>query len=109
MSRSFAIVDFKPFCFTPLYLLYIDGRKFLHATSCSVAYYFAGRCPAACVRSIVGELDEELDANLDLSKLRAHPLKPVDEHRKERVWRERVGTGEAFSILWGHYERIPSV
>lgn len=28
-------------------------------------------------RSIVGELDEELDANLDLSKLRAHPLKPV--------------------------------
>ncbi|XP_028094514.1 uncharacterized protein LOC114294600 [Camellia sinensis] len=27
--------------------------------------------------SIVGELDEELDANLDLSKLRAHPLKPV--------------------------------
>ncbi|XP_028069139.1 sm-like protein LSM8 isoform X2 [Camellia sinensis] len=27
--------------------------------------------------SIVGELDEELDANLELSKLRAHPLKPV--------------------------------
>ncbi|KAL7223628.1 hypothetical protein ACSBR1_025140 [Camellia fascicularis] len=27
--------------------------------------------------SIVGELDEELDANLDLSKQRAHPLKPV--------------------------------
>ncbi|KAF8398634.1 hypothetical protein HHK36_014489 [Tetracentron sinense] len=27
--------------------------------------------------SIVGELDEELDSNLDLSKLRAHPLKPV--------------------------------
>ncbi|KAI3462251.1 hypothetical protein Pfo_018914 [Paulownia fortunei] len=27
--------------------------------------------------SIVGELDEELDASLDLSKLRAHPLKPV--------------------------------
>ncbi|XP_072969105.1 sm-like protein LSM8 isoform X1 [Typha angustifolia] len=27
--------------------------------------------------SVVGELDEELDANLDLSKLRAHPLKPV--------------------------------
>ncbi|XP_020585045.1 sm-like protein LSM8 isoform X3 [Phalaenopsis equestris] len=26
---------------------------------------------------VVGELDEELDANLDLSKLRAHPLKPV--------------------------------
>ncbi|XP_057798382.1 sm-like protein LSM8 isoform X2 [Salvia miltiorrhiza] len=26
---------------------------------------------------IVGELDEELDASLDLSKLRAHPLKPV--------------------------------
>ncbi|CAL9755919.1 unnamed protein product [Musa acuminata subsp. burmannicoides] len=32
----------------------------------------------SCVcRSVVGELDEELDANLDLSKLRAHPLKPV--------------------------------
>ncbi|KAG1346950.1 Sm-like protein LSM8 [Cocos nucifera] len=29
------------------------------------------------IRSVVGELDEELDANLDLSKLRAHPLKPV--------------------------------
>ncbi|GER34775.1 small nuclear ribonucleoprotein family protein [Striga asiatica] len=27
--------------------------------------------------SIVGELDEELDASLDLSKLRAHPLMPV--------------------------------
>ncbi|KAJ8559685.1 sm-like protein LSM8 [Lycium barbarum] len=27
--------------------------------------------------SVVGELDEELDANLDMSKLRAHPLKPV--------------------------------
>ncbi|XP_065634507.1 sm-like protein LSM8 [Quercus suber] len=27
--------------------------------------------------SVVGELDEELDAHLDLSKLRAHPLKPV--------------------------------
>ncbi|KAF6148573.1 hypothetical protein GIB67_042532 [Kingdonia uniflora] len=27
--------------------------------------------------SIVGEVDEELDANLDLSKLRAHPLKPI--------------------------------
>ncbi|CAK7330561.1 unnamed protein product [Dovyalis caffra] len=27
--------------------------------------------------SIVGELDEELDAHLDLSSLRAHPLKPV--------------------------------
>ncbi|KAK6127554.1 hypothetical protein DH2020_038712 [Rehmannia glutinosa] len=27
--------------------------------------------------SIVGELDEELDASLDLSKLRAHPLKPL--------------------------------
>ncbi|MQL99608.1 hypothetical protein Taro_032330 [Colocasia esculenta] len=28
-------------------------------------------------RSVIGELDEELDANLDLSKLRAQPLKPV--------------------------------
>ncbi|KAI4324737.1 hypothetical protein MLD38_030194 [Melastoma candidum] len=27
--------------------------------------------------SVVGELDEELDACLDLSKLKAHPLKPV--------------------------------
>ncbi|XP_020520003.1 sm-like protein LSM8 isoform X2 [Amborella trichopoda] len=27
--------------------------------------------------SVIGELDEELDSNLDLSKLRAHPLKPV--------------------------------
>ncbi|XP_050230777.1 sm-like protein LSM8 [Mercurialis annua] len=27
--------------------------------------------------SIVGELDEELDANLDLGSLRAHPLKPL--------------------------------
>ncbi|GAV73743.1 hypothetical protein SLE2022_254750 [Rubroshorea leprosula] len=27
--------------------------------------------------SIVGELDEELDSALDLSNLRAHPLKPV--------------------------------
>ncbi|KAJ6984985.1 hypothetical protein NC653_023088 [Populus alba x Populus x berolinensis] len=27
--------------------------------------------------SIVGELDEEIDAHLDLSSLRAHPLKPV--------------------------------
>ncbi|KAG5530914.1 hypothetical protein RHGRI_025758 [Rhododendron griersonianum] len=27
--------------------------------------------------SIVGEIDEELDAGLDLSKLRAHPLKAV--------------------------------
>eukprot|EP01018_Ginkgo_biloba_P012687 Gb_28265 [translate_table: standard] len=26
--------------------------------------------------SVVGELDEELDSNLDLTKLRAHPLKP---------------------------------
>ncbi|KAG6550026.1 hypothetical protein Mapa_008539 [Marchantia paleacea] len=26
---------------------------------------------------VVGELDEELDSNLDLSSLRAHPLKPV--------------------------------
>ncbi|KAI5397081.1 U4/U6-U5 snRNP complex subunit lsm8 [Lathyrus oleraceus] len=26
--------------------------------------------------SVVGELDEDLDSNLDLSKLRAHPLKP---------------------------------
>jgi U6 snRNA-associated Sm-like protein LSm8 len=28
-------------------------------------------------RGVVGELDEELDSNLDLSSLRAHPLKPV--------------------------------
>ncbi|OVA02864.1 Ribonucleoprotein LSM domain [Macleaya cordata] len=27
--------------------------------------------------SIVGEVDEELDSNLDMSKLRAHPLKPI--------------------------------
>ncbi|XP_010528614.1 PREDICTED: sm-like protein LSM8 isoform X1 [Tarenaya hassleriana] len=27
--------------------------------------------------SVIGELDEELDASLDFSKLRAHPLKPV--------------------------------
>ncbi|WCJ28530.1 U6 snRNA-associated Sm-like protein LSm8 [Euphorbia peplus] len=27
--------------------------------------------------SIVGELDEELELNLDLKALRAHPLKPV--------------------------------
>ncbi|KAJ8750228.1 hypothetical protein K2173_014143 [Erythroxylum novogranatense] len=27
--------------------------------------------------SVVGELDEELDSQLDLSNLRAHPLKPV--------------------------------
>ena len=27
--------------------------------------------------SVVGELDEELDSNLDLSRLRAHPLKAV--------------------------------
>ncbi|KAJ6895910.1 hypothetical protein NC651_022212 [Populus alba x Populus x berolinensis] len=27
--------------------------------------------------SIVGELDEEIDAHLDLSSLRAHPIKPV--------------------------------
>ncbi|KAJ6692221.1 U6 SNRNA-ASSOCIATED SM-LIKE PROTEIN LSM8 [Salix purpurea] len=27
--------------------------------------------------SVVGELDEELDAHLDLSSLRAHPLKPM--------------------------------
>ncbi|KAM0948195.1 hypothetical protein DsansV1_C07g0075731 [Dioscorea sansibarensis] len=27
--------------------------------------------------SVVGELDEELDSSLDLSKLRAHPLKQV--------------------------------
>ncbi|XP_052876913.1 sm-like protein LSM8 isoform X3 [Gossypium arboreum] len=27
--------------------------------------------------SVVGELDEELDSALDLSNLRAHPLKPV--------------------------------
>ncbi|CAL5096622.1 unnamed protein product [Urochloa decumbens] len=26
---------------------------------------------------VVGEVDEDLDARLDLSKLRAHPLKPV--------------------------------
>ncbi|XVF70575.1 hypothetical protein PTKIN_Ptkin11bG0173000 [Pterospermum kingtungense] len=30
-----------------------------------------------CVGSVVGELDEELDSALDLSNLRAHPLKPV--------------------------------
>ena len=28
-------------------------------------------------RSVVGELDEELDSALDLSNVRAHPLKPV--------------------------------
>ncbi|XP_047333407.1 sm-like protein LSM8 [Impatiens glandulifera] len=27
--------------------------------------------------SIIGELDEELDSQLDFSNLRAHPLKPV--------------------------------
>lgn len=27
--------------------------------------------------SVVGELDEDLDSNLDLSQLRAQPLKPV--------------------------------
>lgn len=27
--------------------------------------------------AVVGELDDELDSNLDLSALRAHPLKPV--------------------------------
>ncbi|XP_066368833.1 sm-like protein LSM8 isoform X2 [Miscanthus floridulus] len=26
---------------------------------------------------VVGEVDEELDSRLDMSKLRAHPLKPV--------------------------------
>lgn len=30
----------------------------------------------AC-RGVVGEVDEELDAALDMSKLRAQPLKPV--------------------------------
>ncbi|CAN1849406.1 Sm-like protein LSM8 [Linum perenne] len=27
--------------------------------------------------SVIGELDEDLDAHLDMSNLRAHPLKPV--------------------------------
>ncbi|KMZ59617.1 N-alpha-acetyltransferase 38, NatC auxiliary subunit [Zostera marina] len=27
--------------------------------------------------SVVGELDEDLDSNLDLSTVKAHPLKPV--------------------------------
>ncbi|CAN0921807.1 Sm-like protein LSM8 [Linum grandiflorum] len=27
--------------------------------------------------SVIGELDEDLDAQLDMSNLRAHPLKPV--------------------------------
>jgi len=33
--------------------------------------------PFGFFRSVVGELDEELDSSLDLSQLRAHPLKPV--------------------------------
>ena len=33
--------------------------------------------PFGFCRSVVGELDEELDSSLDLSQLRAHPLKPV--------------------------------
>lgn len=28
-------------------------------------------------RSIIGELDEDLDAHIELSQLRGHPLKPV--------------------------------
>ncbi|AES61513.1 like-Sm protein [Medicago truncatula] len=29
------------------------------------------------ILTVVGKLDEDLDSSLDLSKLRAHPLKPV--------------------------------
>ncbi|KAK3025528.1 hypothetical protein RJ639_041520 [Escallonia herrerae] len=32
--------------------------------------------------SIVGELDDELDASLELSELRGHPLKPENKHYK---------------------------
>lgn len=34
-------------------------------------------CIICLIRGVIGELDEELDASLDFSKLRAHPLKPV--------------------------------
>ncbi|KAA3472528.1 sm-like protein LSM8 [Gossypium australe] len=39
--------------------------------------------------SVVGELDEELDSALDLSNLRAHPLKPkmmLKEHHHHHQW-----------------------
>jgi len=41
---------------------------YLHALN-YVWWFPFGHC-----RSVVGELDEDLDSNLDLSKLRAHPL-----------------------------------
>ncbi|KAH1083819.1 hypothetical protein J1N35_023580 [Gossypium stocksii] len=34
--------------------------------------------------SVVGELDEELDSALDLSNLRAHPLKPFENEQGDR-------------------------
>lgn len=36
--------------------------------------------------NIVGEIDEELDAGLDLSKLRAHPPKGYYPLKNNMVW-----------------------
>lgn len=51
------------------------------AVSLPSSMYKIGRCMMRLAHmlcsAVVGELDEELDADLDFEKIRAQPLKPV--------------------------------
>lgn len=57
--------------------LWSSGPKFSLSLLFFLSFLPLGTGCSVYFRSVVGELDEELDSSLDLSKLRAHPLKPV--------------------------------
>ena len=59
---------FHPFLFQTI----LSGKADTMSVPSNKVFHLFVSC-----RSVVGELDEELDAHLDLSSLRAHPLKPV--------------------------------
>ncbi|TXG74328.1 hypothetical protein EZV62_002907 [Acer yangbiense] len=58
-------------------IVHYKGRQHVKLSSHFHNYFHVIYISVGLKRSIVGELDEELDSHLDLSNLRAHPLKPV--------------------------------
>ncbi|XP_057839140.1 sm-like protein LSM8 isoform X2 [Cryptomeria japonica] len=58
-------------------LILDESHERVYSTTAGVEQLVLGLYIIRGDNIVVGELDEELDSNLDLSKLRAHPLKPV--------------------------------
>lgn len=73
MKATLEYLDLKPQILFEHVMVWLNLKNPLQVNSISTENKFW----QLWGRGVVGELDEELDSNLDLSSLRAHPLKAV--------------------------------